>query len=72
MLLQDSSELYSEETLLKEIATQLCFELAHGASSPWHADGYVMLRDIYRTPHGRQSLKNTHMIGDLAAKFFAK
>jgi len=72
MLLQDSSELYSVETLLKEIAAQLCFELAHGTSSPWHADGYVILRDIYRTPHGRQSLKNTHMIDNLAVSFFPK
>lgn len=76
MLLQDSSELFDEGPLITEMATQLCFQLAYGTPSPWYVDGYAILEDIYRTPHGRQSLLNlgqsSHVIDDLAAIAFTK
>ena len=64
-LLQEPSELFEEELLMAEIATRICYELANGASSPWHYQGYKTLWAIYNTPIGRGCLLDLVQIGDL-------
>lgn len=46
-LLQDLGELVEEEPLILEITVQLCFVLAYGSASPWRADGYAALYNLY-------------------------
>jgi hypothetical protein len=67
-LLQDPIEPLEEEPLVAEIATQICYELAHSIPSPWHHQGYKTLWALYYTPIGRNCLQALACKGDLVDK----
>jgi hypothetical protein len=72
-LLQDPSTHVDEEKhLVAEIAVRICYELANGAPSSWHYQGYKTLWALYKTPIGRRFLQDLVRTGDLVEKLAQK
>jgi hypothetical protein len=73
ILLQDAAPA-DEELLVAEMTTSLCIELAYGTSSPWRAEGYFILWDLYQVSFGKKHLQYLTTCGvlmeDLAKRAF--
>lgn len=73
-LLQDPLDSVDEDSLLEEIAAQICFELAYGPSLNWWSQGFVVLSELYTVPRGRKRLielgQNATLMRDMATRAF--
>lgn len=64
-VLQEASGIVDEELLMEEIVTQLFFELAYGAPSPWRALGFITIKELAAgLPSVKYRLRNLVQTGD--------
>jgi hypothetical protein len=72
--LQDPSDSSDEDSLMAEIAAQICFELAYGPPSPLWLYGFLVVENILSIPCAKQWLHNLGrdgvLIKDMAIKAF--
>jgi len=73
-LLQDPSDSSDEDSLMAEIAAQICFGLAYGPPSPWRLYGFLAVENLLSIPRVKQWLHNLGrdgvLIKDMAIRAF--